>query len=65
MKTLKVLIARNTKLFFREKGLFFTALITPLILLVLYVSFLGNVYREAFLATLGEGISLPDRLING
>ncbi|MBR6562536.1 MAG: ABC transporter permease [Clostridia bacterium] len=48
MKTVKALIARNIKLFFKDKGLFFTSLITPLILLVLYSTFLSNVYRDSF-----------------
>ena len=30
------LIKRNVKLFFKDKGMFFTALITPIILLILY-----------------------------
>ena len=32
MSTLKALIRRNTKLFFRDKGMFVTAMITPMIL---------------------------------
>ena len=43
-----VLFKRNVKLFFKDKGLFFTSLITPIILLVLYITFLGNVYRSSF-----------------
>ena len=43
-----LLVKRNVKLFFKDKGLFFTALITPAILLILYATFLGNVYRDAF-----------------
>ena len=31
MKTLSVLIKRNTKLFFKDKGLFFTSMITQVI----------------------------------
>ena len=48
MKELKALVKRNTKLFFKDKGMFFTSLITPLILLVLYSTFLGNVYEDTF-----------------
>ena len=44
MTVTKALIRRNVKLFFKDKGMFFTSLITPVILLVLYVSFLGNVF---------------------
>ena len=40
--TALVLIKRNIKLFFKDKGMFFTALITPGILLVLYATFLGK-----------------------
>lgn len=67
MTELKALTKRNIKLFFKDKGLFFTALITPLILLMLYVTFLGNVYRDAFVMAFeqaGLGIKIPDRLID-
>ena len=65
MKTLKHLIYRNTKLFFKDKGLFFTSLITPLILLVLYITFLGNVYRDSFLMHMPDGCIIPDSLLDG
>ena len=65
MTTLKILIKRNVKLFFKDKGMFFTALITPLILLVLYTTFLGNVYEDSFLAMLPPGITLSESVING
>ena len=41
------LIRRNCKLFFKDKAMFFTSLITPMILLVLYATFLAKVYRDA------------------
>lgn len=56
---------RNIKLFFKDKGSFFTSLITPVILLVLYVSFLGKVYRDSFTANLPEGIEISKRLLDG
>ena len=65
MMTLRVLIARNTRLFFKDKGMFFTALITPMILLVLYATFLGNVFRDAFLSGIPDGITLPEELVGG
>ncbi len=65
MKTLHALIERNIKLFFKDKGLFFSALITPLILLVLYATFLGNTYRSSFLSAQPEGFTVSDDLING
>ena len=35
MKTMMVLVNRNRKLFFRDKGMLLSSLITPLILIVL------------------------------
>lgn len=65
MKSTALLIKRNVKLFFKDKGMFFTALITPAILLVLYSTFLGNVYRDSFLSNLPNTVTLPEKLING
>lgn len=65
MKSALILIKRNVKLFFKDKGMFFTSLITPAILLVLYVTFLGNVYRDSFLSSLPNGFTLSDGIIDG
>ena len=66
MKQLCALVKRNTKLYFRDKGMFFTSLITPLILLVLYGTFLGNIYEDTFRGALqAAGASVPDGLIGG
>ena len=65
MKTVLVLIKRNVKLFFKDKGMFFTSLITPAILLVLYTTFLSNIYRDSFEMNLPEGVELSDKLMNG
>ena len=66
MNTLTALVRRNTLLFFKDKGTFFAALITPMILLVLYASFLGNIYRETFLASFQPySFTVSDRIING
>ena len=65
MTGLGALIKRNCKLFFRDKGMFFTSLITPLILLVLYATFLARVYRNSFAAALPAGFSVEDALLSG
>lgn len=65
MNTVSILIKRNTKLFFKDKGMFFTALITPGILLVLYATFLSNVYRDSFMANLPETVTFAEGLIDG
>ncbi len=65
MKTFLILTKRNVKLFFKDKGMFFTSLITPAILLVLYATFLGNVYRDSFTSNLPEYFTLSEDLIDG
>lgn len=66
MSGLGALVRRNTKLYFKDKGMFFTSLITPLILLVLYSTFLGNVYEDSFRSALeAAGASASDKLIWG
>lgn len=66
MTGLGALIRRNTKLYFKDKGMFFTSLITPLILLVLYGTFLSNVYEDMFRSAIeAAGTSVPDKLIGG
>ena len=64
MTELRALIKRNTKLFFKDKGMFFTSLITPLILLVLYSTFLAKVYRDSLSLSIPVGFSISDELIN-
>ncbi|MCQ2354965.1 MAG: ABC transporter permease [Clostridia bacterium] len=65
MKTLLAFIRRNVKVFFKDKGMFFTSLITPLILLVLYATFLSKVYKESFMTALPGGFTIPEKLLNG
>jgi len=65
MRRLLALVRRNVTLFFRDKGMFFTALITPMILLVLYATFLGNVYRDSFLSGMPQGLTVSEKIIDG
>ena len=66
MKTFLISVKRNTKLFFKDKGLFFTSLITPLILLVLYATFLSNVYKDSFNAVFNSfNVTVDKKLMNG
>jgi multidrug/hemolysin transport system permease protein len=65
MQTLIQLVKRNIKLYFKDKGMFFTSMITPAILLVLYVTFLANVYNESFEQAIPEGVIVSNRLIKG
>lgn len=65
VKILAAVIKRNIKLFFKDKGMFFTALITPAILLVLYATFLGNVYRDSFMSALPAGFEISKSVADG
>lgn len=60
---LRAMIFRNVKLFFKDKGMFFTSLVTPMILLVLYVTFLGKAYTDSFNSAMPEGVEIADNLI--
>lgn len=65
MKNASALAKRNVKLFFKDKGTFFTALITPIILMVLYATFLYKVYEDSFTASLPEGVSFTGDTLQG
>lgn len=65
MTTCIKLIKRNVKLFFKDKGMLFTSLITPIILLVLYATFLANVYEQSLTENLPNSIQLSKNVING
>ena len=66
MSTLPYLIKRNIKVFFKDKGMFFTSLITPGILLVLYVTFLGNLYKQTFNSFIPADLVgvIPKKIVN-
>ena len=63
LKKLGYLTMRNLKLYFKDKMTFFVSLITPVILFVLFATFLKSTYEKQLIAIVGEGI-LPTSLIN-
>ncbi len=65
MVTLTQLVRRNVKLFFKDKIMFFSSMITPIILLVLYVTFLRDVYYQSVESFIPEGVTLSNRIANG
>lgn len=60
----KYFTARNIRLFFKDKGTFFASIISPLILFVLYISFLKNVYIQSIESVIPQGITGLEDLIN-
>lgn len=65
IKKLNWMIARNIKLYFKDKMMFLCSLITPLILIVLFLTFLGDTYKGVLINSLPEGFELSKRIING
>ena len=65
MKTVIALVNRNRKLFFKDSGMLFSAMITPGILIVLYATFLAKVYKDSFLSATKEWVNISDKLVNG
>ena len=65
MRTVLALMNRNRKLFFKDKGMLFTSMITPVVLIVLYATFLAKVFRDSFTAPIPDVITISDKLING
>ena len=65
MKEIAALVSRNRKLFFKDKGMLFSSMITPAILIVLYATFLANVYKDSFVSATKDMIDLSDKIING
>ena len=45
--------------------MFFTSLVTPAILLVLYATFLGNVYKDSFVESMPDGVEVSVDIIDG
>jgi len=64
MRTFISLTKRNVKIFFKDKGMLFTSLITPIILLVLYSTFLAKIYRDSFQNSLPIGVEIDERVVN-
>ena len=64
MTGLANLIRRDRRLFFKEKGMLISSLITPVVLLVLYATFLASVYRDSFVSALPQGFPVADALVD-
>lgn len=65
MNELLNVVRRNTKLFFKDKVMFFSSMIMPLILMMLYVTFLANIYRDSINSVIPEGVFVSKRMIEG
>lgn len=63
--TLWSLIKRHTKIYFKDKSVFLSSLITPIILLILFMTFLKNVYIESIESQIPSGMDISSRLLNG
>lgn len=65
-QALSSLVRRNVKLFLKDKATVFFSLLAPLIVLMLYILFLGDIQKDAVEAVLKEaGQSVDNKLIMG
>lgn len=65
MRRMWELVLRNTKMYFKDMGMFLTSLITPAILLILFMTFLGSIYKDSFVSVIPKELEVSDKLING
>lgn len=65
MRRMCELVLRNTKMYFKDMGMFLTSLITPAILLILFMTFLGSIYKDSFVSAIPKGLEVSDKLISG
>ncbi len=65
MRRMCELVLRNTKMYFKDMGMFLTSLITPAILLILFMTFLGSIYKDSFVSAIPKGLEVFDKLISG
>ena len=67
IKKLFSLVSRNIKCYFKDRFLFLISLLTPVILLVLFVTFLRGVYIESIKLALFDVFSFEadERILNG
>lgn len=63
LRKMSYLTLRNIKLYFKDKMTFLVSLITPLILLVLFIAFLKSTYEDSILSII-QGFDLDQRLID-
>ena len=66
IRKLFALVSRNMKCYFKDKFLFLVSLITPMILLLLFVTFLRGVYISSFNSIFDQfNFTVDDDIING
>lgn len=63
LRKMGYLTLRNIKLYFKDKMTFLVSLITPLILLVLFIAFLKSTYEDSILSII-QGFDLDQSLID-
>lgn len=64
VKQIAAFTVRNIKLFFKDKGSLIGALVSPLIIMMLYALFLHRVFLQSFDSVL-QGVVLSPKTING
>lgn len=63
-KQLSSLVGRNINLYFKDKLTFFLSLLTPIILVVLFLTFLKGIYESSINAMIPDGLGISNNLVN-
>ncbi|MDE5756902.1 MAG: ABC transporter permease, partial [Clostridia bacterium] len=58
------MLGRNIKVYFKDKLTFVFSLMTPLILVVLFLLFLKGVYEDSLVNSIPEGFELSQKMID-
>ena len=62
-RMLVAMVKRNNKIYFKDKLSFFLSLITPLILVALFITFLKTVYTDTLLSSIPESVEISSRVV--
>ena len=58
------MLGRNIKVYFKDKLTFLLSLMTPILLVVLFLLFLRGVYEDSLVSSLPEGFELSKKVVN-
>ncbi|MDO4544740.1 MAG: ABC transporter permease [Bacillota bacterium] len=64
MAALIQLVKRNSKIYFKDKTTFLTSMISPMILFLLFVTFLKSTYEGSLESIMPEGVTVENGLID-
>ena len=64
LNAFRFMLERNIRLYFKDRLTFFFSMMTPLILIVLFLLFLRGVYEDSIVGSLPEGFEISRSMLN-